>query len=137
MKDDRTENVVRISSWDRDAKLRRKELCSSIKQYIGRHLKDELTLDELADIAGYSKFHMLRMFREETGVTLHRYIQSCRLSYAAEQLITSQKPIVEIALETNYQSQTAFTLAFRQEYQCTPMVYRQKNTSTITGRMAA
>ena len=46
---------------------------------------------------------------------------------AAEKLVNTEKPIVDIAYESNYDSQQSFTLAFRQLYLCTPQRYRMIN----------
>lgn len=80
---------------------------------------------------GYSKFHLLRCFQEETGLTIHQYIKEKRLVRAAEQLLNSKETIVNIALEAQYNSQPAFTTAFRQYYHCTPQRYREYFSSNI------
>lgn len=92
--------------------------------YIEENLDTDLSLDEVADEVGYSKFHLSRLFSESVGCTLYKYIQTRRLTIAAEKLARTEKPIVEIAREANYSTQQAFTLAFRQLYLCTPQRYR-------------
>lgn len=96
--------------------------------YIESHLQEELSLDQIAKELNYSKFYIARSFAEDTGSTIYKYIQGRRLSIAAKQLVETQKPIVEIALEAKYNSQQAFTLAFRQVYLCAPLAYRKQGT---------
>ncbi len=102
-----------------------------IRKYIERHLHEDLSLDRLSRKLNYSKFYIGRVFAEGAGCTIYKYIQRRRLAEAAKQLISTDKPIVEIALEARYNSQQAFTLAFRRLYGCTPYVCRKKGRSRI------
>ncbi len=88
--------------------------------YIEENLDKDLTLDNLAKEFSYSKFYIARTFLEDTGVTLYKYIQGRRLSEAARKLVETEKPIAWIAYEACYNSQQAFTLAFRKAYLCSP-----------------
>lgn len=94
--------------------------------YIEEHIEEALSLDTIAAALNYSKFYLARTFAEETGCTIYKYIQGRRLTRAAEKLVKTQQPIVEIAYEAQYNSQQAFTLAFGRLYQCTPQAYRRK-----------
>ena len=93
--------------------------------YIEENLEEDLTLESLAEYMNYSKFYMERVFKENTGVTLCKYIQGRRLEAAARKLAETKQPVVEIAFEAGYGSQQAFTRAFRYEYRCTPQEYRR------------
>lgn len=95
-----------------------------IIDYIENNLDRKLSLDEIAKEAGYSKFHLNRVFLECVGCTIYKYTQMRRLTVAAEKLVHTQKPIIEIAYEANYSSQQSFTYAFRQLYGDPPQVYR-------------
>lgn len=101
-----------------------KSIIKKIVDYIENNLDDPLNLDEIAKEAGYSKFHLNRVFSECVGCTIYKYIQMRRLTVAAEELVYTKKPIVEIAYATNYNSQQSFTFAFRQLYGCPPQEYR-------------
>ncbi len=92
--------------------------------YIEDNLDGKLSLNEVAYKVGYSKFHLNRLFSERVGLTPYKYIQTRRLTVAAEKLVNTKKPIIEIAHESNYDSQQSFTLAFRQLYLYTPQRYR-------------
>lgn len=61
---------------------------------------------------------------EVVGCTIYKYIQMRRLTVAAEKLVYTKKPIIEIAYEANYSSQESFTYAFRQLYGHPPQEYR-------------
>lgn len=95
-----------------------------IKNYIDSHLQENLDLDKLAKEAGYSKYHLERLFTKNYGCTLTKYIREERLKAAAIQLAFTNASIMEIALEACYESQQAFTLAFKRLYQIAPGSYR-------------
>lgn len=103
---------------------------SKVKDYIEEHLKEPLRLDQIALEMGYSKYHLNRMFHEKTKQTIHHYIRERRLYEAADQLIDTDKPIVELALEMGYSSQQSFTFAFKKEFDCAPSVYRRERQET-------
>ena len=100
-------------------------ITKSLLLYIEENLGQELTLGKIAKEFNYSKFYLARKFKEDTGCTLHQYIRGRRLDEAAGKLVKTGKPIVEIAYEAGYDSQQAFTQAFRTEYLYTPQEYRR------------
>lgn len=93
--------------------------------YVENNLDKELSLEKIAKKLNYSKFYIARTFKDNTGITLHKYIQRRRLDEAARKLTETNYPIVEIAFEAGYRSQQAFTNAFRYLYNCTPQEYRR------------
>jgi AraC-like DNA-binding protein len=97
-----------------------------IKKYIDDNLYEELELEKLAQEAGYSKYHLERLFTKTYNSTLSKYIREERLKDAAARLIFTNTSILEIALEARYESQQAFTLAFKRLYQVPPGIYRSK-----------
>lgn len=107
--------------------MNKSEIVESTIQYIELQLKKDgkaLSLDEIADRIGYSKFYLNRVFGEQVGATIHQYILERRLSVAAEKLVHTDKSINEVAYEAGYQSQQTFTNAFSNAYLCTPLKYR-------------
>ena len=103
-----------------------KERVKETIDYIENHLDRQLGLDEIAKEAGYSKFHLNRVFLEQVGCTIYKYIQMRRLTVAAEKLVHTEKPVVEIAQEANYSSQQSFTHAFGRLYGHSPQAYRAR-----------
>ena len=96
-----------------------------IVNYIESHIDEDLSLDKIAKELNYSKFYISRTFVEKTECTIYKYIKGRRLTLAAQKLIETQKPIIDIAYEAHYTSQQAFTLAFNQLYLCAPQTYRK------------
>lgn len=105
--------------------MKDKAVADQIKAFIDNHIDEELSLDILAENLYYSKFYIARTFVKHMETTIHQYIKEQRLHLAAQKLVETEKPIVEIAFEAHYHSQQAFTLAFKQRYLCTPRVYRK------------
>ncbi|MBD5538069.1 MAG: helix-turn-helix transcriptional regulator [Lachnospiraceae bacterium] len=100
------------------------EAIKKVIDYIEKHLDEEMELDNIARHAGYSKFHLNRIFTEETGTTIHKYLQLRRLTIAAEKLAKTEIPVAQIAYEAGYHSQQAFSLAFKKIYLYPPKLYR-------------
>lgn len=99
--------------------------------YIETNLGTKLSVDELADIAGFSKYHFIRIFKQETGCRLFEYIQSRRMARAAKQLLFTNQNILDIALMYQFESQEAFTRAFKKEYSLSPGKYRNAMSNLI------
>ena len=108
----------------------RKNAVRKVIDYIEENLEKKLDLEQIAGDAGYSRFHLNRMFAKETGQTIYRYLRNRRLAAAAEKLIRTKEPIAQIALEAGYDSQQAFSLAFRKYYACPPGAYRERGALT-------
>ncbi|CAI3206288.1 AraC family transcriptional regulator [Clostridium neonatale] len=102
------------------------ETIKKVVDYIEENLNYELNLDKIAEKAGYSKFHLHRIFSKIVGETIHKYIQKRRLTEAARKLVYTDESIIDIALISGYESQQAFTLAFKKMYKSSPQMYRIK-----------
>src|SRR3979411_132828 len=92
--------------------------------YIESHLAGEWTLDDIAAIAGISRFHMVRAFAAATGLSVMRYVRARRLSEAARALANGAPDILNLALDADYGSHEAFTRAFRDHFGVTPEAVR-------------
>ena len=92
--------------------------------YIEVHLGDKLTVDEISKAAGFSKFYFHRTFLSEVGIPIYDYIKKRRLADAASALLNTDASILEIALACHFESQEAFTRAFKSVYQLPPGRYR-------------
>jgi len=73
--------------------------------YIEGQLMEEIALEFMPNITGYSKFHLSRIFKQETGLTMGEYIRMRRLAMAASCLIYSNASIITIAFKFQFQSQ--------------------------------
>lgn len=102
-----------------------KEVVKKVIDYIEKNLEKEINLDNISKSIGYSKFYLNRIFTEHTGITMYKYLQSRRLTAAAEKLVKSDKSIMQIAYEAGYDTQQSFSFAFKQIYLCSPNIYRK------------
>ncbi|QQO16460.1 AraC family transcriptional regulator [Bradyrhizobium diazoefficiens] len=92
--------------------------------YIESHLAEPTTLDEIAAMAGVSRFHIVRAFAAATSLPVMRYVRARRLSEAARSLANGAPDILSLALEADYGSHEAFTRAFRDQFGTTPEAVR-------------
>ena len=93
--------------------------------WLESHLDQPLSLDNVAAKAGYSKWHLQRMFKDVTGNAIGAYIRARRLSKAAVALRLTSRPILDIALQYRFDSQQTFTRAFKKQFAQTPALYRR------------
>ncbi|WP_232231469.1 helix-turn-helix domain-containing protein [Paenibacillus sp. HW567] len=103
-------------------------------EFIEHHLDEELNLDRIAKEAGFSKFHYHRIFQKYVGKSVAEFIRSRRLSSAAHLLLYSDERILDIALHYGFESQEAFTRAFKGLYALPPAQYRAQMKLLIQER---
>jgi AraC family transcriptional regulator len=93
---------------------------------IERNLDRPLTLSEIADSCGVSRYHLAHAFGESVGLSVMQYVRGRRLSAAARALANGARDILDLALETGYESHEAFSRAFRAQFDATPEMVRRK-----------
>ncbi len=98
----------------------------TVIDYIESHLDKKLDLEKVSEAVHYSKYHLHRMFTNTVGMTIHDYVQRRQLTEAAKLLVFSSKPIIEVAFFCGYESQQAFSSAFKSMYKVPPAQYRDK-----------
>ncbi len=96
----------------------------AMQDYISEHLTEEITLAELARVAGFSPWYSHRLFTEQTGVCPADSIRRLRLTEAAKRLRAEHITITELAFELGFGSVDGFTRAFTREFGLTPGAYR-------------
>jgi AraC family transcriptional regulator len=97
-----------------------------VLDYIAANIKDDITLVDLAGIAGYSPFHFARKFTLAMGISPHRYISRIRLENAMAELAARKLPLAQIALNAQFSSQASFTRAFHRTIGMTPKEYQRR-----------
>ncbi len=100
-------------------------IVSQAIRFIENNLNEKLDLETVAAALHYSKFHLHRLFTKTVNLTIHEYAQRRQLTEAAKLLVFSEKPIIEIALISGYESQQAFTSVFKAMYKTTPAEFRE------------
>jgi AraC family transcriptional regulator len=101
--------------------------------YIHDHIGEPLQLAELARVACFSRFHFHRIFSAYVGQTLGEYVRRVRLENAATELLSTEKPVTDVALAAGYETHAAFTKAFKQHFGANPSAFRA--VGRIDGRV--
>lgn len=95
--------------------------------YIQAHYAEELSLEKLASVACFSKFHFHRIFRAMVGETLNDFVQRVRLEKSLQKLTTERdKPITDIALECGFSCSQNYSKFFKGYYGVTPSFVRRE-----------
>ena len=94
-------------------------------EYIEQHLFDKISVHEIAAASSYSTYHFSRIFKALVGDTPKEYLRKRRLTVAATKLLQDDTGILELALECQFDSQEAFTRAFKSLFNITPAQYRK------------
>lgn len=88
-------------------------------QYLELHLHEDLDMDVLAERFFISKFHMMRLFHQQTGFTIHTYLLQRRL-LAARQLMEKGMRATEACYRCGFRSYSSFTRAYNKHFGTTP-----------------
>lgn len=104
-------------------------------QWIEDNLEKPLSIDIVAQKSGYSKWHLQRMFKQMTNQVLATYIRLRRLTHCAISLKLTSRPILEIAMRYQFDSQQTFTRTFKKQFGVTPAQYRRIDTWDQKGLM--
>ncbi|HEX7175876.1 MAG TPA: AraC family transcriptional regulator [Pyrinomonadaceae bacterium] len=95
-------------------------------EYINDNLTEDLTLAEIARVAGMNPHYFSRAFRQSTGIPPHRYVINCRVEKAKRLLADDELPLVEVGLTVGFQNQSHFTTLFHKLTGVTPKAYRDE-----------
>lgn len=98
------------------------EIC----KYINEHCTEELQLDDIVEISGFSKSHFIRLFKDFTGVNYYEYLQKRRMTHAELLLLDTDDSISDIAMQSGYNSLATFNRVFKDAHSCTPSEYRKR-----------
>lgn len=100
---------------------------SNVCTYISEHFAENLTLEDVAAYAGFSKYHFERIFSEYTGTTFYQYLQRIRINYAQTLLSNPELSVTDIGFQAGFSSCTAFTRAFKKSTGIPPSQFRSLN----------
>lgn len=98
---------------------------SSVIKYIDHNFTEDISLDTLADVAGYSKYHFSRIFKKKQNISIVQYISRKRIKLAERLLIDPSLSITEVAMQSGFSSLTTFNRIFKAEKNCTPTEFKK------------
>ena len=105
----------------------RQLIVKAVMEYVRNNLDESLNVKDISYKFGYERSHLYRLFLEENGFSIQRYIIICRINRARYLLVETDKPVYEIAHEVGYESYAAFSKIFIREANLTPSEYRKHN----------
>lgn len=109
------------------------ELVTKALRYIRAETENSgLTIEDIAEHAGFSTDYFNRIFLAHTGFNVMEYLRSRRLINAAMQLRTTNEKVLDIALQNGYETHESFSRAFKKQYGVSPTEYRKKNIKNWT-----
>lgn len=107
-----------------------RELVETVKELVASRVADRLPLVELAAEVGWSPFELSRVFRQRTGLPIHRYRRQLRLRTAFSRLADGESHIGNLALDLGFSTHSHFAEAFRSEFGVAPSVMRAHGAPT-------
>ncbi len=95
-------------------------------EYVEKHLYEPVTIHDIAKASSYSAYHFSRIFKSLVGDSPKEYLRKRRLTVAATRLLKEDTSILDLAIQCQFESQEAFTRAFKQLFSMTPGQYRKE-----------
>jgi AraC-like DNA-binding protein len=101
-----------------------KAVVKKIRQYLEDRHTENVSLDELTTFSGLSSYHLIRIFRAETGLPPHAYLEQVRIN-RARQFLRSGAAIADVAVLTGFNDQSHFSRHFKKMTGVTPGQYQR------------
>ena len=97
---------------------------------------EDISLDTIADVAGFSKFHFSRLFKQFTNISFYDYLNQRRVKEAEKLLLNPNLSITEVAMRSGFSSISTFNRVFKSFKECTPTefknLYQQRIVKTAS-----
>jgi AraC-like DNA-binding protein len=93
-------------------------------QYMRKHCTEDIQVEDLAELAGFSKFHFARLFKQFTGMSYSNYLNQQRIIHAEKLLLDPDMTIMEVAMGAGFGSLATFNRVFKSYKKCTPSEYK-------------
>ncbi len=101
-----------------------------IFSHIRENISLELSVIELAQVAGMSQYYFSKLFKMSTGTTPHQYVMRQRVERAQEYLRETKVGLADIAVKVGFETQSHFTSVFRRLAGITPKHYREMHRTS-------
>jgi AraC family transcriptional regulator len=97
-----------------------------VRDYLHAHFREKPTLGQIAAAVGLHPVHLCRAFPQRFGVTIGAYLRALRVDCAARQLVATERPLADIALDAGFSSQAHLTRELKKHLGTTPAAYRRR-----------
>ena len=101
---------------------------SMVMDYIDEHFSESITLEQAAQIAGFSKFYFTRLFKDYTSRTFYEYLTEKRIRAAEQMLLVPKFAVTEVSIQSGFSSLSSFNRTFKRSKGCSPTEYRNLYT---------
>jgi AraC family transcriptional regulator len=98
-----------------------------VTEFMAAHLREDISLDQLAGVVGLSRFHFSTSFRRATGQTPYQWLTALRMARACELLRETGAAIAQVALQVGYDTPSAFAATFRRQRGKSPSAFRRES----------
>jgi AraC-like DNA-binding protein len=107
------------------------DLTHMIVSYVAEHFQEALTLTELANHLGVSKYYLSRVFSTKLNTSFNKYLNQIRLNYAQTLIQSTNYTLTQISIDAGFESQRTFNRVFKENYHITPREYRNSKTGEL------
>jgi len=115
----------------RGTSSQRRDLAEDLRRLLGRTFREPVHLAGLSRQLETSPFHLCRVFRETTGLAIHRYLIRLRLRASVEALGRGEKDLSGLAFDLGFSSHSHFTESFRREFGVPPSRFRRSRGDAV------
>jgi AraC-like DNA-binding protein len=116
-----------VSTKRKSTKTDHAEKAEAAKSFLAARLSEPVLLTEVAREVGSSPFNFARIFQQQTGIPVHRYLTLLRLRVSLERLSDADEDLTTLALDLGFSSHSHFTSVFKDEFGVTPSEIRAKS----------
>ncbi len=107
--------------------------CAAVRRYIDAHFKENLTLDDLAQVAHVNKFHIAHAFSREYGISPISYLNTRRIEESKRLLLTTDLSLSRISQTLGFSSSSYFSQSFRKREGISPLAFRKRGEKSNPG----
>ncbi|WP_338405543.1 AraC family transcriptional regulator [Vibrio hannami] len=119
------QSLVRLSGQLEDTTpgTRKEKLLLRAKEFVLANLHDDISIDDISEAANLSKYHFIRLFRSQYGITPHQYVLNCRIN-AARKALEVGTPSVDVAQACGFADSSHLNRRFKRYFGMTPKQYQ-------------
>ncbi|MBZ9687977.1 AraC family transcriptional regulator [Clostridium estertheticum] len=113
------------SKEDESRQMERLKKLDKVFAHVEKNYQNQIGLDEISKVAGFSKYHFTRFFKENTGMTFVEYLNNFKITKAEWYLMYDTNSITEVAYKSGFNSVKTFNRVFKNSKGSAPMEYRK------------